>query len=671
MSTRTGAARSSVQIEVIDEEEYAAEVAQEQEITRQKREAQRQRATAAAAAASSAAPSAAASSSAPAVVTPAASASPWLPLLSSLSLPPLFATLHDLRVYDPPALTRAMRGEVPAFQREAAKAWKQILQALEALPVSSDADQSASITQLRPILTPLVCACIRFMLPALPPPPTPLVSPSLASSDPDLTPPSLAEQAPSFEFVWQTPETSALAASSLQQLARIFRREWEPQTDAIQPIPVDAAAPRSDAVAAIMRDPAVQRFLSWLLPTHLLPFLRSKMRSGPAGSSAAAASAAREANSGGTAAWKSAAHFPSAFFVCFLCAHLSPPILSAYLRSLLALVLPLLDDHELHYKVAGLVSVQRLVRFVPPMLFGEGWGTLLLQSLKASLAFKEPPVLALAVPTYVQAYMGLFPAVTMQDEETLHQLAPRAETRKATVAVAISPSSSSKRGATTASSSSLVSASAPTATLELQDRVAAQEAMLSTLLRELSYLSLSPTLDHLFATFVYAQTLLPVLLYIPPPILVRQTSELLPIVLQWCARFRMPVQRRVARYGWELLEAWLSLGTPGARLAQHLGRIVEACAQGWIIEMESEDEIRAARASNRSRTASSSVPPRTDRVPPNDPDFAVHYTSQPTIVHVLQLLRGHAPLEFEELWRELRAVPELNSMIQAVDAAGK
>lgn len=662
MATRSGAPRSSVQIEVIDEEEYAAEVAQEQEQSRQKREEQRQRASAAATAATAATPSAVApatAASASAIAVPAA-ASPWAPLLSSLSLPPLFATLHDLRVYDPPTLARAMRGDVPAFQRETSKTWKQVLAALEAMPINTDAEQASAVAQLRPVLTPLVSACIRFMLPPLPPAPSPLVSPSLL--DPDVTPPSLAEQAPTFEFVWQTSENSSLAARSLQQLARIFRREWEAQTDAIQTMPVDAAA-RPDAVAAVMSDAAMQRFLAWLLPTHLLPFLRAEMRSGSAGSSAAAASAARENNSGGNAEWKSAAHFPSAFFVCFLCAHLAAPTLSTHLRSLLALLLPLLDDHELHLKVAGLVSVQRLVRFVSPMHFGEGWGTLLLRALKASLAFKEPPVLALAVPTYVQAYMVLFPAVMMQDEERLHQLAPRTDTRKG-AAVAISPS-----GKRASSSSSLVAASAPTALAELQHRVAAQEDMLSTLLHELAYLSLSPTLEHLFSTFVYAQTLLPVMLYLPPPILVRHTSELLPIVLQWCARFRLPVQRRVARYGWELLESWLSLGTPGARLAQqHLGRIVEACAQGWIVELELEEEIRAAQAKTRSRTA---ISPRTDRVPPNDPDFHLHYTSQPTIVHVLQLLHRLVPVEFEAMWTELRAVPELSSLIQAVDATRK
>lgn len=296
---------------------------------------------------------------------------------------------------------------------------------------------------------------------------------------------------------------------------------------------------------------------------------------------------------------------------------------------------------------------------------------LLLRALKAALAFKEAPVLALAVPTYVQAYMVLFPAVLMQDEERVHQLAPRSDARPTpAAATAISPSKKA--------SSALSSASALTAHLELQHRVAAQEDLFTTLLHELNYLSLSPTLDHLFATFVFAQTMLPVLLYIPPPVLVRHTSELLPIVLQWCARFRLPMQRRVARYGWELLEAWLSLGTAGERMAeQHLGRIVEACAQGWIVEMEIEEELiknAGAAAQGKRTSAVASQPPspqqpRTDRVPPNDPAFHVHYTSQPTIVHVLRLLQRLVPAEFELMWSELRLVPELSSMVQAMEAA--
>lgn len=658
---------SKVQIEVIDEEEYELEVQREREEKSRRREEERRKlataATATAGAAAGASSNAQAAAAQPhaavaASVPTTTAATRFTTLLAPLSLPPFIATLHDARVYDPASFAR-QSAQVPSFHRTATQAWRALLVALDALPAEAGGERAAAL-QLRPVLTPLLCACIRFLLPPLPPAPAPLVPPHLLQDrDEDTLPPSLESQAPPFEFVWQTPALTELALQGLQKLAQLHRSDWEASTDAIPARdPAAAQAAAVGSVEAVLSDPSIQRFLALVLPTHLLPFLRQEMRSGsgsvgPASASAAAGTAAADAaapDNGTNLEWKSPAHFPAPFFVSFLCAYLDPSILSEHLRSLLPLLLPLLDDHEMHLKVVGLVSLQRLVRFVPAAQLGEGWGALLLRSLKTALSIREAPVLSLAVPTFVQTYMLLYPPVLLHDESVLQQLQPMGGAAAAVAAA----------GST-----------------HLQQRAAAHDELMGALLHELSYLLLSPTLDNLFATFVYAQSLLPALLYVGPAVVLRHMRTLLPVLVQWCTHFTSPVQRRVCKLSWECVEALLCMSALGERLAeQHLGRLVEACAQGWMAEADIDADIdarlrkhrRAPSARPQPQPQPQSQPPRTDAVPLSDPSFHLHYSARPTIVHVLRLLRQRAPERFASVWRELHDLTELADLDRALNA---
>jgi hypothetical protein len=179
----------------------------------------------------------------------------------------------------------------------------------------------------------------------------------------------------------------------------------------------------------------------------------------------------------------------------------------------------------------------------------------------------------------------------------------------------------------------------------------------------MSYLALSPSLDNLFATFVYAQTLLPTLLYVGPLVVCKPLQTLLPIVLQWCTGVTAPVQRRLVKLGWEVLECMLTLELLGQHLAhQHLARIVEAAAQGWINEQDiTREQQQQRKRQQRGDNASTSdtVAARTHTVPLSDSHFHARYTSQPTIVHCMQLLRSFVPDKFEPIWQELQQMPEL------------
>lgn len=418
-----------------------------------------------------------------------------------------------------------------------------------------------------------------------------------------------------------------------------------------------------------MAAPSMQRFFAWVLPTHLLPFLRQEMRSvtGPgvapaalgsstrAGGDAAAATAAAALDSSlsqSTQEWKQARHFPAAFFVCFLCAHLSPSLLAAQLRSLLVLLLPLLDDHEVHLKVAGLMALQRVVRVVPALHFGDGWGGLLLRSLQTSLSFKDPAIQALVVPTLVQTNMALYPALMISDWGLMQQLHLTA-----------GPEMGAARSSSTA---------VTTVGDDVLSRFHAHAALLDTLLHELSYLSLSPSLENLFPTFVYAQTLLPALLYLGPLVVCDRLQTLLPIVLQWCSTLVAPVQRRLVKLGWEALECMLSLSVLADRLAeQHLARLLEAAAQVWIND---EEPLLQAAPSSRRKSAkqadsSPATVPRTATVPLSDPLFHARYTCQPTVAHCVRLLRDLAPEQFGPLWLELRQMPELKGLDAALQTS--
>jgi hypothetical protein len=697
---------SGVQIEVLSEADYAEEEQRANEEAAQRREEERKRKAAkadgaAAAASSSAARAAASSSDAQAAAaqphsSSSASDSRWPALLAPLHLPPFMATLHDTRVYDAASYARLSGEDVVAFRRSAAAAFKQLGTALDGLVARSSAAESsrAANAELRPFLTPLLCACIRFLLPSLPSPPTPLAAPSsfgsgtdMASSDdwdPESLPPSMAERAAPFELVWQNEALTALALQVLQKLAYLFRFESDAQSlddagggaDATLSASATAAAGAGN-IDGVMSSPSMQRFFAWALPTHLLPFLRQEMRSGTAtgvtgstGSNAAALAAAVGASLSGadssppvalttTQEWKQARHFPSAFFVCFLSAHLAPSTLASELRPLLALLLPLLDDHELHLKVAGLASLQRLVRVVPSMYFGDGWGNLLLRSLKTILSFKEASILALAVPTFVQTYMALFPPVLLHDYSTMQLIHP-----------AQSAATTTSTTANFSFSSSAVAAASSSSSSDAPLRLAAHDALLDALLHEMSYLALSPSLDNLFATFVYAQTLLPTLLYVGPLVVCKRLQTLLPIVLQWCTGLVAPVQRRLVKLGWEVLECMLTLELLGQHLAhQHVARIVEAAAQGWINEEDITQQQQQQQQQQRKRqqrgnntSTSGSVIVRTHTVPLSDSHFHARYTSQPTIAHCMQLLRRLVPDKFEPIWQELQQMPELTGL---------
>ena len=644
---------SKVHIEVIDEEEYELEVQREREEKSRRREEERRKLTAAATAtagaaagASSVAQAAAAQPhAAVAASVPTTAAARFTALLVQLSLPPFIATLHDARVYDPASFAR-QSAQVPPFHRTATQAWKELLTALDALPSEAGGERAAAL-QLRSVLTPLLSACIRFLLPPLPPTPAPLVPPHLLQDrDEDALPPSLESQAPPFEFVWQTPALTELALQGLQKLAQLHRSDWESSTDAIPARDPATTQTAVGSVEAVLSDPAIQRFLALVLPTHLLPFLRQEMRSGsgsvgPASASAGApAPDAAAADNGTSLEWKSPAHFPAPFFVSFLCAYLDPSTLSLHLRSLLPLLLPLLDDHEMHLKVVGLVALQRLVRFVPAAQLGEGWGALLLRSLKTSLSIREAAVLSLAVPTFVQTYMLLYPPVLLHDDSVLMQMQPLGGTATAATA----------------------------GSANLQQRVTAHDELMGALLHELSYLLLSPTLDNLFATFVYAQSLLPALLYVGPHVALRHMRTLLPVLMQWCTNFTSPVQRRVCKLAWECVEAMLTMSALGQRLAeQHLGRLVEACAQGWVAEADINADIDAQMRKQR-HSPTARPPPRTDAVPLNDPAFHVHYSARSTILHVLRLLRQRTPERFASVWQELHDIAELADLDRALNA---
>lgn len=641
--------KSTVHIEVVDEAEYELEQQREREAQTEKREAliRRQRAEAAAQKAAPAPDDTPGLAPPSAVASAAAStaASPWTGLLASLALPPFFATLHDTRTYDPTAWRQTIQSEVPKFRRQALAA----LQALRAALRDGGGAGAVPIPS-RSVATQIVLASARFLLPL--PPPTPGMLSTTGSALPmgedegqaDEEIFSIATKETPIDYPWQTAEVSEAAAGVLLALAE----RTEPASVAAS----SALAVDPSALGALT-SPPLQSLLSSALPS-LLPLLRASMRASGGGS-------ATGGDASANAAWKGAAAFPDAYLVTFLVNVAPVSALSAHIADVVALLLPLVDDHELRFKVPGLASLSRLLQCVPGSAYPSGLGQVLLASVKTCLSFRERSVVALAVPTFALGYMVFFPPVLAEDERMVERIAVAEGLRDNETPIATPAHFRSSNGQVPSSPagggggfpSSKLTSFAGGGGVDLRDRLSAQSQLVQTLVGECTFFTLSPSSANAFALFVHAQSLLPVLLYVGPLGLLAHVHQLLGLLLEWCTLASCHHARTV-QYAWQCVELLLEMRILGRRVAVgHRGQLVEVAARAWITGVEKAATIRAPSSAAAARMWKEEAHPAAG-----------------TIVSVLVRIRAYDPAPFDAMWQEIAStVPELNSLDQAIQEA--
>lgn len=502
--------------------------------------------------------------------------------LARVRLPSFFHSLSETRVYDPAAYHRLQQSAIPTFHTEARQAFDKERTAFETQPFTQPT---------RVEMNQLIQAAMTFLIPDIP------ITPQLA--DDEDAPVNVAP------LPWQSHDVSIAAAQFLIRLAMADRFS---NTDASSSTPSEvspamAASADSDLYTRLS-SPHILDLLARHLPS-IMTSLRSAMRS----SNADAA----------TPEWKGADRFPAPYIVCAIVAHAPPHALAAAIGDIMPLVLPLVDDHEMRFKLHGLQSLTRLVQVVPPSSWNPGSGSLLIERLKSCLSFRDRPIIAAVVPAFVQAHVTFFPPLEADRPEVMSEL---------TRMMAASPNAATNS--------------------PIRHRLHAQASLLTTILHEATFFTLSPSSDNSFALFVYAQVLIPVFLYIGPIPILAQLRAILSLLASW-ATLQDPCHARTNRLAWYNLECLLHMRVVDGRLASaHLPALIETAAHAWLCGVE-----QRIKTNGRTETETRSQ---------------VQHPAASTILRAIQRLRELEPTKFEPIWQELATVPELQTLDKEIQA---
>ena len=606
--------RGGVQIEVLDEEEYDMEVQRANEARLEQREQERrmrekaqreigttnlnQTTPISTSTHKHETPSATAIS--PTSSTPSASATVttatptvWQSLLSQLTLPAFFASLSDTKTYNPTEYQQLMSKDVPLFHRSASRS----LAALSALLVAGTPRPDRST------VCEIVLTVMRFLVPN--PPPTPTME-HTSQNEEEEHQDSLSGKSMAIEYAWQAPELSIAAAQVIDALGQMESTETNDQPA------VNTSAPLSsqpiDTVTQLLTSPHVQSLFSHHLPA-LLALLRPLMRIGSS------------ETCGGEADWKSAARFPTPYVVIALLTHAPRSAIEGEIGSILPLLLPMVDDHEQRFKLVALACLNRLLQQVAGSRWPQGSGALIGRSLQTCLSFRERSIVALTVPAYVQSHMTFAPAIILRANEDEQD----SELRRKIALFLTDPSK---------------------ADAALRERVRTQAALVTTILNECTFYTLSPSAENSFALFVYAQVMLPLVLYVGPIGILPVLQQLLSLLSSWAA-FTEVQHTRTVVYAWQTIEALLHLHTLDRRIAETtVGALIELSAQVWMVGVEKTRSVRSLTStSNR---------------------IGLDHPASSTIISVLRRLRTLEPKQFQTIWSDIADIPELQTLEQAL-----